>query len=269
MTEKTLLCIDDDEATLRALQRLLHGEEYRVLVAKTVSEAFAFLSQETIQVVMADQRMPDITGSELLQQIKEKYPTILRVILSGYADVSAILESINEGEVYRFLSKPWDSNALKVMLRQSFEHYELQQLNRELFQKINAQNDHLNQLNNALGEMVENRTYLLRLIQEVVQHIPLPFVAFDLEGQIVTANAGFICRVPNLSVLGGNIGEIFSIDVAGQIRQLLQQPIQKEGGERIEGGLLGNLQVVLFSFDAEIRGAIVLLLQAESDVKAR
>ena len=67
----------------------------------------------------------------------------------------------------------------------------------------------------------------------------------------------------------GNIGDIFSIDVAGQIRQLLQQPIQKEGGERIECGLLGNLQVVLFSFDAEIRGAIVVLLQAESDVKAR
>lgn len=261
MTEKTLLCIDDDKATLNSLQRLLHGEKYRVLIAETASEAFEVLNQETIHVVMVDQRMPDVNGAKLLQLIKEKYPTILRLVLSGYADVSAILDSINEGEIYRFLSKPWDSNALKIMLRQSFEHYELQELNRTLFQKVNDQNNALTRLNDELEKVVENRTYLLRLIQEVVQHIPLPFVALDLTGQIVTANADFIRQSPELTVLGSHIDDVFPANVASQIQQLLQQPVLKDEGERIDGGPLGNLQVVMFSFDAEIRGAIVVLLQ--------
>ena len=260
MIERTLLCIDDDSTTLRSLQRLLRGEGYRVLTAGSASEALALLVTEPVQIALVNQRMPDVNGNDLLQQIKEKYPSIIRLVLSGYAEVSAILESINEGEVYRFLSKPWDSNELKGTLRQSFEHYELQQLNEALFHRNQFQNDTLVRLNSELEAVVENRTYLLRLIQEVVQHIPLPFVALDLSGQIVTANSGFLNQLENKTVLWSDINDVFPVDVANQIHGLLQEPVQKEASKEIDGGALGRLQVVLFSFDAEVRGAIVILV---------
>ena len=141
MKEKTLLCIDDDSTTLRALQRSLRGEEYKVLVADTASQAFELLDKENIQIVMVDQRMPEVNGSDLLQQIKEQYPNIIRLVLSGYADASTILESINEGEVDRFLVKPWNDDELKTTLNQCFDHHELQRQNRELLQTVNSQNE--------------------------------------------------------------------------------------------------------------------------------
>jgi YesN/AraC family two-component response regulator len=259
MIEKTLLCIDDDSATLRALQRSLRGEEYSVLVADTASQAFELLDKENIQTVMVDQRMPEVNGSDLLQQIKARHPNIIRLVLSGYADASTILESINEGEVYRFLVKPWNGDELKITLNQCFEHHELQRQNRELLQTVNSQNEALVQLNDELKSVLENRTYLLRLVQEVVQHIPLPLVALDLTGQIVTANTGFIDQMDNKSVLGSHIEDLLPVDVASQIQHLLQQPAQRKDRQLIDGGALGGLEVVPFNFDDEIRGAIVIL----------
>lgn len=259
MIEKTLLCIDDDSTTLRSLQRLLRGEEYSVLVASTASEAFHLLDEKNIQMVMVDQRMPDVNGSDLLQHIKERHPNIIRLVLSGYADVATILESINEGGVYRFLAKPWNDDELKITLKQCFEHYELQQQNRELVREVKSQNKALAQLNDELKTVLDNRTYLLKLAQEVVQHIPLPLAALDLAGQIVTANKGFIEKMGNKPVLGSYIEDLLSSDVASQIQQLLQESEQGKDRLLLEGGILGNLEMILFYFDAEIRGAIITL----------
>ena len=116
----TLLCVDDEDNILRSLKRVFRGEDFRVFTANNCDDAFELLANETIQVVMSDQRMPDMGGTEFLQQVKKQYPNTERVILSGYSEASAIVDAINCAEVYRFVGKPWDDEKLKAVVRECF-----------------------------------------------------------------------------------------------------------------------------------------------------
>ncbi|MDD2710397.1 MAG: response regulator [Verrucomicrobiae bacterium] len=97
--ERVLLCVDDEENILQALRRLLRKEDYRVVTALGGKQALEMLVRENPQVVLTDQRMPDLAGTEVLKRVREQYPETIRLILSGYADVGTILDSINLGEL--------------------------------------------------------------------------------------------------------------------------------------------------------------------------
>jgi len=112
MTDKVVLCVDDEPHILNALQRLLRKEDFQVVTARDVEEGLAVLASRPVQLVISDQRMPGMTGVEFLQKVKELFPDAVRVILSGYADVGVIVDSINKGEIYRFLTKPWNDEEL-------------------------------------------------------------------------------------------------------------------------------------------------------------
>lgn len=118
--ERTLLILDDEENILRALTRLLRKDGYRILSAKTTWEAFSILAIEDVHVIISDQRMPGMTGTEFFSRIKELYPEKIRLILSGYTDLRSVTEAINRGSVYRFLTKPWDDQELRNEVAQAF-----------------------------------------------------------------------------------------------------------------------------------------------------
>ncbi|MBD8532863.1 MULTISPECIES: EAL domain-containing protein [unclassified Massilia] len=120
---QTILVVDDDVDTLSALHRLLRRDNYRVLTAPTPSEAFELLALYRVQVVMCDQRMPAMSGTEFLSKVKEMYPDTMRIILSGYTGVKTILESINRGAIYKFYTKPWNDTELRNNVRLAFRHY--------------------------------------------------------------------------------------------------------------------------------------------------
>jgi CheY-like chemotaxis protein len=117
---RTLLLLDDEENVLRALVRLLRRDGYRILTASSVNEAFDLLARNDVQVIVSDQRMPDMSGIEFLSRVREMYPNTVRLALSGYTDVGTISEAINQGAVYRFLLKPWDDAELRGHLRAAF-----------------------------------------------------------------------------------------------------------------------------------------------------
>lgn len=125
--QKTILLVDDEPNILRALSRLLTDANYQVITANSGKEALEHLKKEKIQVVISDQRMPIMTGSELLSHVKKNYPEVVRIILSGYTDFDAIKEAINEGAIYKFLGKPWDDNLLLKDLTDAFKFYESQE----------------------------------------------------------------------------------------------------------------------------------------------
>ena len=120
---QTILVVDDDVDTLSALHRLLRRDNYRVLTAATPSEAFELLALYHVQVVMCDQRMPVMSGTEFLSKVKEMYPDTMRIILSGYTGVQTVLESINRGAIYKFYTKPWNDAELRDNVRLAFRHY--------------------------------------------------------------------------------------------------------------------------------------------------
>jgi diguanylate cyclase (GGDEF)-like protein/PAS domain S-box-containing protein len=122
-TSQTLLVVDDDVNTLAALYRLFKRDNYRILTASSVAEAFELLALHAVQVIVCDQRMPIMSGTEFLSKVKEIYPDTIRIILSGYTGLDAVLDSINRGAIYRFYTKPWDDTQLRDNVRLAFHHY--------------------------------------------------------------------------------------------------------------------------------------------------
>jgi diguanylate cyclase (GGDEF)-like protein len=120
---RTLLLIDDEPHVLSSLQRLLRQDGYRVLTASGAAQAFDLLARHQVQLVLCDQRMEEMSGTELLDKIKDMYPDTFRIILSGYTDLATIMESINRGSLYRFYTKPWDNRILRENIRAAFRHY--------------------------------------------------------------------------------------------------------------------------------------------------
>jgi diguanylate cyclase (GGDEF)-like protein/PAS domain S-box-containing protein len=123
---QTLLVVDDDVNVLTALHRLFRRDNYRVLTAASPREGFELLALYQVQVILCDQRMPVMSGTEFLSKVKEMYPDTIRIILSGYTGVETVLDSINRGAIYRFYTKPWDDNELRDNVRLAFRHYWLQ-----------------------------------------------------------------------------------------------------------------------------------------------
>ena len=120
---QTLLVVDDDVNVLTALHRLFRRDGYRVLTAATPTEGFELLALYRVQVILCDQRMPVMSGTEFLSKVKEMYPDTIRIILSGYTGVETVLDSINRGAIYRFYTKPWDDAQLRDNVRHAFRHY--------------------------------------------------------------------------------------------------------------------------------------------------
>ena len=120
---QTLLIVDDDVNVLTSLHRLFRRDNYRVLTASTPAEGFELLALYRVQVILCDQRMPVMSGTEFLSKVKEMYPETIRIILSGYTGVESVLDSINRGAIYRFYTKPWDDLELRENVRLAFRHY--------------------------------------------------------------------------------------------------------------------------------------------------
>ena len=147
-----LLCIDDEIGILKSLMRLLRNESFDVLVASEGAEALSILAANEIQVVLVDQRMPDIDGLKLLKKIKAQYPSIVAIVLSGLVDLEYILSAINRGEVERFLAKPWNDEELKTVIRQCFYYFDLAKKNTQLNQLVNQQKNQLDNMKNLLDK---------------------------------------------------------------------------------------------------------------------
>ncbi len=122
---QTLLLLDDETNILRALTRALRRDSYHIITATNAQDAFALLAKHDVQVILSDQRMPEMSGTEFFSRVKNLYPKSMRVILSGYTDLKSVTEAINQGAIYKFLTKPWDEEQLRDTIAQAFKQYSL------------------------------------------------------------------------------------------------------------------------------------------------
>ena len=119
----TVLLVDDEPSILSALNRLLRREGYRVLTAETGDAALGILARETVKVIVSDQRMPTMTGTDLLARVRTLYPETVRMVLSGHSEIQAVTDAINRGAVYKYLHKPWDDENLKSEVRAALRYW--------------------------------------------------------------------------------------------------------------------------------------------------
>ncbi|KRG64342.1 c-di-GMP phosphodiesterase [Stenotrophomonas humi] len=122
--DRTLLLLDDEENVLRSLVRLFRRDGYRILAAGNVRDAFDLLAINDVQVILSDQRMSDMSGTEFLGRVKMLYPDTIRLVLSGYTDLNTVTDAINRGSIYRFLTKPWNDDELREHIRQAFRTHD-------------------------------------------------------------------------------------------------------------------------------------------------
>ncbi|WP_449466831.1 EAL domain-containing protein [Stenotrophomonas humi] len=125
--DRTLLLLDDEENVLRSLVRLFRRDGYRILAAGNVRDAFDLLAINDVQVILSDQRMSDMSGTEFLGRVKMLYPDTIRLVLSGYTDLNTVTDAINRGAIYRFLTKPWNDDELREHIRQAFRTHDEKQ----------------------------------------------------------------------------------------------------------------------------------------------
>lgn len=117
---QTVLLLDDEENILRALARVLRRDGYKILMATRAQDAFELLAKHDVQVILSDQRMPEMNGTEFLSRVKDLYPNTIRIVLSGYTDLKSVTDAINKGAIYKFLTKPWDDELLRQDIAQAF-----------------------------------------------------------------------------------------------------------------------------------------------------
>jgi len=134
-----VLLVDDEVNVLSALTRALFDEPYEVTCAKSGEEALELIAATPFKLVISDERMIGMQGSELLAILKEKYPDTLRILLTGHATLEAAMKAVNQGEIYRFFTKPWNDTELKFAIRSALERYDLEAENRRLLSTVKNQ----------------------------------------------------------------------------------------------------------------------------------
>jgi signal transduction histidine kinase len=213
---RALLVVDDQEAVIASVEELFRGR-YEVCGARNVEEALTLMRRGGIAVVMADQRMPGVSGSELLAEIARLDPEVTRILMTAYADIDAVMQAINQGKIYYYVSKPWESNELEAIIDKAVEYHELlrerrrliaelQRANNELEAKVQVRTQELQEKNIALEEM------------NTLKNEFLGMAAHDLRSPIG--------NIQNLTELildqDGEMGQEERVEVVTMIRNLTQ-----------------------------------------------
>ncbi|MCX8042998.1 MAG: response regulator [Desulfobacterota bacterium] len=139
MKKRSILIVDDEPNVISSLTRTLADEGYEIFSATSAEQALKLLEQTKVQVLITDERMPGMSGSELLGIVRRRYPHIVRIMLTGKANLEDAMRAVNQGEIFRFFTKPWDPYELKLSLWNGFEKYDLEEEQRLLLAAIKRQ----------------------------------------------------------------------------------------------------------------------------------
>jgi two-component system NtrC family sensor kinase len=191
-----ILCVDDEKNVLRALERLFMDEEYEVITATSGEQGLSILEEQPgVQLVISDYRMPGVDGVDFLKEVNERWPKTIRIVLSGFADTASIVGAINEGQIYKFIPKPWNDDELKITIAKALEVYSLRQKNETLTDELMDAYLKLEAVNSNLEEEVRTRTETLifqnnamHFAHKVMDALPAAVLGLDLDGLIVMAN---------------------------------------------------------------------------------
>lgn len=208
--ERTLLLVDDEENILAALRRMLRRDGYKIVTAGSAAEGLQRLAEHEIDVIVSDQRMPGMTGVEFLRRAKELYPDTVRMVLSGYTELQSIIDAVNEGAIYKFLTKPWDDERLRAHIAEAFRQKHLSDENRRLSRQVEAANEDLAHVNARLEHLLAQRqdqTALLEAsagsMRELIDRLPAAVIGIDPDGLLVFNNEEAQRLLPNLEGLMG------------------------------------------------------------------
>ncbi|OQW90214.1 MAG: two-component system response regulator [Rhodoferax ferrireducens] len=251
----TILCVDDEPSILSALRRLFRAKGFQVRVAEGGRAGLEVLATEPIDLVISDMRMPEMDGVVFLEQVRQRWPDTMRLLLTGYADITSIMGAINRGEIYRYIAKPWDDNDIILIVRSALQQRAMEQEQRRLQALIAVQNEELKLLNTSLERKVAERT------AELNQSNTALLAANDqLKNNFITSIKIFTSLIElRAAHLSGHSRRV--ADTARRLAQKLGLG-NKQAQEVFVAGLLHNIGKVGFDDDT-LNTPVVMLNTAQ------
>jgi EAL domain-containing protein (putative c-di-GMP-specific phosphodiesterase class I)/FixJ family two-component response regulator len=208
-SQRHLLLLDDEPNILRSLRRVFRGQPWTVHIANTPDEAFELLARHPVGVVMSDQRMPLMRGTDFLARVKRLYPDTVRIVLSGYTELQSVTEAINEGAIYKFLTKPWNDLQLNEEIEQAFRQFEMAADTRRLQQRLSETNKQLESRLLQNEERLQREEAALDVTHEALGVVPVPILGVDANGMIAISNAAADALLGGgASVVGEHVGDV-------------------------------------------------------------
>ena len=196
----TVLVVDDEPDVVKSVKDLLRLD-FRVLGATSAAEGMEILRKEEVHVVMTDQRMPATTGVEFLKSVRGEAPEAVRLLFTGYADIHAVIDAINQGNVYRYITKPWDPDELQTIIREACERYDLIVERKQLLAEVQQKNTELEKAN---ADLLQSNLLKSAFIQVASHELRTPLT-------ILNGLTGLARRIsienPGLTDLLRRIGE--------------------------------------------------------------
>ena len=193
---RTLLLVDDEPNILASLKRLLRRDAYHILTANSGQEGLDVLASNAVDVIVSDQRMPGMLGADFLRKAKLLCPQTIRIMLSGYTELQAVTDAVNEGAIFKFLTKPWEDHQLREHIAEAFrlkgiddDNVRLNAQLRDANQALAAANAAMQALVNQQQHQISRDEVSLGIAREVLQFLPLPVIGLDDEGMIAFINA--------------------------------------------------------------------------------
>ncbi|MBN1576555.1 MAG: response regulator [Chitinispirillaceae bacterium] len=179
--EEKILFVDDEQNVLTAIKRMLFDEPYEQLYASSGEEALALIARHPVGVIISDMRMPVMDGVSLLEKSCEILPDAVRIILSGQSDMFSVMQAINRGGIWRFISKPWNDDDMKCTIRNALDLYAVRRERLRLLEELAQKNRQLESVNSELERRVLQRTALIeaqkRLLHQMIDGMDLPSFA--------------------------------------------------------------------------------------------
>lgn len=222
-----VIFIDDEPHILKAFVRLFRKEEIDIFTSTSPEEVCQLIQTETFALIVSDQRMPELEGTKLLERVRDLSPATIRIILTGYADKDAAIEAINQGSVYRFLTKPWNDDELRNEVKRAIDEYTLRQENRRLQELTQSQNDELKDLNQNLERKVKERTEKVTLLnQQLKQGFIGSIRAMAQLGEMHSSDLGEHAKRVTIITgqiakqLGYQLDELFQINSAALLHDI-------------------------------------------------
>ncbi|MEO0533115.1 MAG: adenylate/guanylate cyclase domain-containing protein [Cyanobacteria bacterium P01_A01_bin.123] len=215
----SILYVDDEDQNLFSFKAAFR-REYRIYTAQTGEAALTLMRQKPIHLVITDQRMPKVTGVELLETIRKEFPRPIRMILTGYSDVEAIIRAINDGGVFRYITKPWDKDDFRLSIENARQLYDLSERNRSL-----------------VADLQRNVAELQKTVQIFSKYVPQPIVETALssqegpiiKGEILEATVMF-CDIRNFTGLSEEFPPELVVEVLNTFYSYMTEVINHYNG---------------------------------------
>jgi EAL domain-containing protein (putative c-di-GMP-specific phosphodiesterase class I)/FixJ family two-component response regulator/GGDEF domain-containing protein len=241
---RRLLLVDDEANIIAALKRLLRPDQYEIYSANDGQQGLDVLAEHAVDVIVSDQRMPGMLGADFLRKAKQLYPDTIRIMLSGYTELQSVTDAVNEGAIYKFLTKPWEDELLRGHIADAFRLKEIADDNERLHLEVRGANQELAAANRRMEQLLHEKQrqisrdeISLSVARELLQHLPLPVIGLDDAGMIAFVNGAAEQLFRHSGSLLGNqaagvLPELFPPADAAQAGARLRRHVARIDGQR-------------------------------------